>query len=563
MEKELELAVEKIQKRKFSEAIILYEQILKKDTKNFDANLNLGAIYAQTNNLQKASEYWIKAIKINPNNSDVNNNLAAIEINLKNYEKAIEYAQNAIKLNSNFYSAYNNLGIALKEAGKLEESKSSFLDAIKINPKGFLAYFNLGVVYYELNEVDKCEKSYIKSIQENPKYINSYINLLNLYEKLNHTQKLSKLLSEVELIFPANNSFKLIKAKLNFKIENYNENIELLKSISFKELNITNEITRLSLLARSHDKVGKFSDAFKLFTDSNNLNMSINSKKFNKINALNIIKERYNYFKNQKQYKNLKKNNNKSSSDPIFLVGFPRSGTTLLDSILRSHPKVEVIEEKPIIKNFIKKLNTETFYNLENLKNLEETFLNEIREYYLNFRSKYTFANKDIVIDKMPLNLIHAAEIIRVFPDAKFILAIRHPCDCILSSFMQNFAINDSMANLTSLNDATHFYIEIMKLWDIYENKLELNHHEVRYEDIVNNFREEINKILHFLNLEWSDEIMQFNETAKKRGLISTPSYEQVNKPIYFDSIKRWKNYENEFSDLILKIKPWIKKYNY
>ena len=163
----------------------------------------------------------------------------------------------------------------------------------------------------------------------------------------------------------------------------------------------------------------------------------------------------------------------------------------------------------------------------------------------------------------MPLNLIHAGEIVRIFPDAKFILAVRHPCDCVLSCFMQNFVLNDAMANFLDLKDSAEFYNYTMTLWNKYLNVLSINFHEIKYEDVVNNFEISIKKLLEFLNLPWSENVTKFYETAENRGIISTPSYDQVNKPLYSKSIGRWKNYETQFSQIISILKPWIKKYEY
>jgi len=563
MKNDLDLALEKIKKKDFSEAIKLYEKILNQEPENFDANLNLGSIYAQTKNFSMASELWSKAIKINPNIPDVHNNLAMVEITLKNYDKAIEYAQNAITLNPKFFLAFNNLGIAQKERGDYEDAKSSFQKSISINPKGFLAYYNLGIINYELNDAVNSEKSYIESIKFNPKYISSYINLLNLYEKLNKIEKLEELLNQAKKIFPENDTLKLIEGKLNFKIKNYEKNSTLLKSLNFNNTNKNREILRLTILAKSLDKIGNYSDAFKYFQDANNLNFEINKNKVDKNKIIEIIEKRINFFKNSENFSWNNKDQKNSYNDPIFLVGFPRSGTTLLDTILRSHPKVNVIEEKPIISKFIEKLNTKLNSNLEKMNSLDEESISEIKNFYYSIRDKYIYENKEIHIDKMPLNLIHAAEIIKFFPNAKFIFAIRHPCDCVLSAFMQSFSLNDSMANFLTLEDTIFFYSKLMELWNIYTNSLKINYHMIKYENVVSNFNEAINNLLIYLNLEWSDEIIKFHETAAKRGLISTPSYDQVNRPIYSESVGRWKNYEKEFSNIKFKLESWIKIFNY
>ena len=163
----------------------------------------------------------------------------------------------------------------------------------------------------------------------------------------------------------------------------------------------------------------------------------------------------------------------------------------------------------------------------------------------------------------MPLNIIHVAEIIRIFPDAKFIVSLRHPCDCVMSCFMQSFKLNDAMSNFLDLEDAANLYNHVMSLWIQYTTLFSFNYHIVKYENIVSNFDKTVEKILNFLELPWSDNVLKFYKTSEKRNLISTPSYDQVNKPIYSKSIGRWKKYEKKISKIIPILEPWIKEFNY
>ena len=128
---------------------------------------------------------------------------------------------------------------------------------------------------------------------------------------------------------------------------------------------------------------------------------------------------------------------------------------------------------------------------------------------------------------------------------------------------MQPFLPNDAMSNFYNLEDSSKFYDLVMQLWDEYEKKLNLNLHIIKYEDIVNEFDISIKKLLKFLNINWSDDLKNFHLTAKKRGIINTPSFNQVNMPIYTQSISRWKNYGYKFSELNFKLNKWINKFNY
>ena len=128
---------------------------------------------------------------------------------------------------------------------------------------------------------------------------------------------------------------------------------------------------------------------------------------------------------------------------------------------------------------------------------------------------------------------------------------------------MQSFKLNNAMANFLNIEDAANLYNHVMKLWDKYNAVLSIKFHVVKYENIVSNFDKSVKEIMNFLDLPWSDNVFKFYETAKNRDLISTPSYDQVNKPIYTNSIGRWKNYEKHFIKILPMLESWIKKYNY
>ena len=181
---------------------------------------------------------------------------------------------------------------------------------------------------------------------------------------------------------------------------------------------------------------------------------NINEKIF-----INYVEKRLEFFKDidLKNWKQFQIEN--QSSEPTFLIGFPRSGTTLLDTILRTNNTVEVIEEKPILRNFLIELEKKTKSDFNHLGNLSEEYILEMRKFYFNERSKYQENEKaNLVIDKMPLNIIHIGEILRFFPNAKFIFALRNPYDCVLSCFIQQFTLNPAMKNFLTI-ESSAFYM--------------------------------------------------------------------------------------------------------
>ena len=560
-----DLAVQNLKKKNINAAIELFEKILLNDPNHLQSNFILGTICAQSKNFDKAHNLLNKAIQIKPFFLEAHNNLGLLHMQLRQLEKAKKCFETVLSINPNYSDAYNNLGMTLINSDKKDEAKKNFEKAIEINKKNFQAILNLGLVYKSLDKTELAEKLIKESIDINPKFLSGHINLMQMYEKLNEDEKLNESINNAEINFKDIPIIKLYKGKLLYKNENFLEAINNLKDINFETSNLIFELNRCSTLAKSYDQLDKNKDAFEYFKKSNEINFQISKGKKNKNNFLKLISVRKNFFNSFEigKWPSTKIENKKK--DPIFLIGFPRSGTTLLDTILRSHPSIKVIEELPILENIIGKLSKNINGDFNKLKNINENLLTQLSNEYYENRTKIIKQEDDekIYIDKMPLNIVYTGEILRIFPNAKFILTLRHPYDCVLSSFMQPFKINDAMANFLNLEDSANLYVKVMELWLKYLKSFSINFHSIKYENIVFDFDKTIRSIIEFLDLPWSENVLNFQDTAKNRSLINTPSYNQVVKPIYNKSVGRWKHYEKEISSIIPVLSPWIKKFNY
>jgi len=153
--------------------------------------------------------------------------------------------------------------------------------------------------------------------------------------------------------------------------------------------------------------------------------------------------------------------------------------------------------------------------------------------------------------------------ILRVFPAARFIVAVRHPCDVCLSCFMQDFKMNDVTANFVTLEETAFLYAEVMGLWQHYVRVLPHAYHVVRYEDVVDDFRTETRRLLQFLDLDWDDAVLDYAEHARRRGMITTASYHQVIEPIYRRARYRWRRYARQLEPAIRVLRPHIEYFGY
>ncbi len=249
---------------------------------------------------------------------------------------------------------------------------------------------------------------------------------------------------------------------------------------------------------------------------------------------------------------------------PAFLVGFPRSGTTLLNTVLYSHSSIQFIEEKQTIAKILGAMRQMPKSYPHAMPECDELDVAYLREAYWKAAAEYCDLDPaKLLMDKFPLHLTTAGLIHLTFPRARFLFALRHPCDAVLSCFMQNFKLNDAMANFCTLGETVALYAKTMDIWQMYRDQLPLNVHTIRYEDVVDDFDGQVRALCEFLQVPWEEGLREFSSRALDRGRINTPSYEQVSKPIYREARYRWERYRKHLEPFLPALQPYIERFGY
>lgn len=251
-------------------------------------------------------------------------------------------------------------------------------------------------------------------------------------------------------------------------------------------------------------------------------------------------------------------------SSPVFIVGFPRSGTTLLEQMLDAHPGLQSMDENPFFNRLADKLRNHHPGILSNLDLLEQRDCDELRKRYLTMVSE-TIPRRWTaqLVDKNPLNLMWVPLIHRLFPEAKFILALRHPCDVILSCYMQNFRSSILGAACSSLERLALAYVQAMECWLEDQRVFQPQVLVSRYEELVADFPGQTRRIADFLELEDATPMLQFDRHARDKGYIATPSYTQVIEPVNRKGLNRWIRYRREFEPVLPILEPMLEHWGY
>lgn len=246
---------------------------------------------------------------------------------------------------------------------------------------------------------------------------------------------------------------------------------------------------------------------------------------------------------------------------PVFLVGFPRSGTTLLDQILSSHSRIVCIEEREHFANALAGVISDKV-KLAAFASLADAEIAAARAEYWRRVKEERDVDGAIVIDKLPLNIVVLPLIRRVFPDARIVFALRDPRDVVLSCYQQRFGMNAAMAQFLDLASAGAYYDKMMGLFELCRERLDLTMHQVRYEDVVADLEGAARALAGFLELEFEPAMLDFRSTAMARD-INTPSARQVIEPLYARSIGRWRRYREQLAPVLPMLAAWARRYGY
>lgn len=249
---------------------------------------------------------------------------------------------------------------------------------------------------------------------------------------------------------------------------------------------------------------------------------------------------------------------------PVFVVGFPRSGTTLLEQMLDAHPALRAMDEQPFLQGLVERLEQRGMAWPDGLGQLDQAACDALRaDYWQHVSTVVQLRPGQRLVDKNPLNLLRIALIHRLFPRAKIILALRHPCDVLLSCYMQAFRSPAFAMLCSDLGRLAQGYADAMAHWTEHAALLAPAVIESRYEDLVGDVQGQVARLGAFLELDQPERLLDFQRHARDKGYISTPSYSQVVEGIHRGSVGRWEPYRPWFEPVLPVLSPYLERWGY
>ena len=538
--------------------------LIRKFPSSINSYILLAEMLRMENKFNDAEKVLQKALKINPNHGDLLYNLALLYFALRNFDHALIYIDKAIKLSKNnyiyqlfkseIYINNNNIDEAifiledLKNNSKVqkdnnkeiriyialanayikkkeyEEAENFLLKLIKKHKRFELAYLNLSILYRDMNQLSKSIEILKKGINLSPNFMPFYTNLACFYRNSGQL----KLAIETNLFIISRNKFDFnsyyeLSGIYDFK--NHKNELDFLLNTKLGNLNSSSKIYAAFAISNLLHKQGKFKESAKNLKIAND-----ESLKYKKSDA--NLKIKHTEFYRSLKIKNLKNKYFKSSCKYIFIVGMPRSGSTLLENILSLNPEVTDMGEVSFLEESINEIKD--FNDVFDL--YEKKVINQ-------------FKSSTVYTDKYLFNYMYCPIISNFFPNAKIINCVRNPLDNILSIYRANFLNQPFSFSLPDISNLYLHYYETMEEYKIKHNKII---YDYNYEELIKNPNKIIPELINWLNWDWNEKYLSPHKNTRN---VFTASSAQIRKKFYSSSIGIWREYKELLEPAIEIIK--------
>ena len=471
----------------------------------------LGSTLAKQGRLEESLDCFNLAIKFSKNTSIYLCNMGATLKKLDRLNEAISAFRKSIGSNRLNVKAHFFLGNALRKAGRIEEAMISYDSVIKLDPNHSQAILMKSLSLKNLGKFEQAIEISKKAIGSRSGFGMAHRQLTSL---LTYSTASDPHIVEMESIYNSNS------------------------------LDLEDRIQLAFGLGKSFEDVKEFRKSFFYLKEGNKLyrkTFKYSSANTNKL--FSLLKENF-----TKDFFNSSKKLSKQGKKIIFVLGMPRSGTSLVEQILSSHSKIYGAGERPFLYQAI----NEALFAIEEVNFPKNVSLHDLDSFdnlgrlYLQLIQNFVKDEGRIVIDKMPYNFLYIGVIHKALPEAKIILCEREPLDNCFSIFKQKFGTGNQYAySLEEAGEYYNLYLELIAHW---ESVLPKKIYRVKYEELIANQEVVSKKMIDFCDLQWEESCMSFHST--KRAVV-TASAVQVKQPIYSSSVNLWKNYENELKPLI------------
>ena len=501
---------------KLDEAVPMLRRALQLQTGSAEAHNNLGNALGDQGKLDEAIACYRRALELRPGYANAHYNLANALSQQGKLDEAVACYRRALELQPDFTEAHNNLGNALKDQGRPDEAAACYRLALRLAPDRADLHRNLGHAYRDLGQFDDAKREYSAALRLNPGDVKIHYSL-SLIQRFRPEDQST--VEELEAAAARNNLPALERRQLHFT------------------------------LGKAYDDLGQYDRAFSHYHEANELARP----DFDRQQFVRLVERMEAWFPKSRFAAGAGGDSGSPSQLPVFIVGMPRSGTTLVEQIIASHPQVYgcgELADTDLMANELWGSRIAEPLVSSPPPGLQPQRLAQLAEAYLQ-RRRAVCGDALRTTSKMPTNFFHLGLIALLFPKARVIHCRRDPLDTCLSCYFSDF--KKSAPYHYRLEDLGFYYRLYLRLMDHWRAALPLAMLEVQYEELVGRPEELSRRMIDFCGLAWDDRCLRYYESRRP---VQTSSVWQVRQPIYTTSIERWKHYIQHLEPLLRALAP-------
>jgi tetratricopeptide (TPR) repeat protein len=501
----------------------------------------LGEVELRRRRPDHAARYFHQAVQIDGQRAEWQFELAAALHQSGESQQAIQAYRRAVALKPDYAAAYHNLGVLLRDQGQFAAAAAALREALRYAPEQALTHRALGMGLRRLWEFDAAEEHLRQALELLPDDVTTATALAELLEKRGRFDEAWQCLQSLVEQRTRDPLALKIYANLSHRIGRQRDARDLLEAaLAVDTLSSDDRGSLHFALGKLLDKQHHYETAFEHFQRGNALSPHVFDPDAHSryVDAL---------ISNFSEHAPDAPRAQIPTSQLIFIVGMPRSGTTLVEQILASHPHVhgagELLWVQRLTESLPKRLGSSLPYP-QCLSELSQATADQLAEHYLQIVGQRAKAAVRVT-DKMTFNFLHLGLIARLFPQARIIHCTRNALDCGISCYFNELGpYNAYSSNLEHIGRYYNDYRRLMAHW---QRTLDLPIHTVEYEHMAHDFDTQVRELIAFCGLQWNDRCLRYYETDRA---VITSSYDQVRQPIYRSSIDRWRNYERQVQPL-------------
>ena len=511
------------------EAIEAYNKALALKPDYAEVYNNMGVTLQEQGKLDEAITSFNKALIVKPDYADAYNNMGNVLKDQGKLDEAITSFKKALFLKPDYADAYNNMGNALKDQGKLDEAITSFKKVLIMKPDYAYAYNNMGVTLQEQGKLDEAITSYNKALIVKPDYADAYNNMGNA---LKNQGKLEEAIEAYEKALSLKPDHAGVHRNLSSLVKYKPDNTQVAmvgEMIKQSDLKDDDRCHLQYTYAKMNEDLGDLDAAYDNYSSGGKLRQKLLSYDF-KQDELTFEKIK-NTGPKLKEFA-FSEPFHAATNTPIFILGMPRSGTTLVEQIISSHSEVHGAGELPFLSRLA---NSNNIYN----QTINSDSILEVRKNYLNELEKVSYG-KPFVTDKMPQNFLHISFLLKALPEAKVIHVKRDPAATCWSNFKHYFS-SKGMGYSYDLKETVNYFRLYQDLMDFWDQQYSDQIYHLDYDKLTVEQEPETRKLIKYLELGWEDDCLS---PQKNKRSVRTASQQQVRKKVYTGSSQAWRKFE-------------------